>query len=146
MRKESTHEDYANRARSLTGEKSVRGICESQELSQKKDSRPKWPGNDGVRHPRWCPCGHRHHRHHIVQAEDPRALGRHCQRHQWLVGDRGQGTVEYAIITVAFLGIITACGMIFRAFEAGAFVEHALDSASHSMHASVGWITDVFSF
>ncbi|MEF9841252.1 MAG: hypothetical protein RR773_01670 [Raoultibacter sp.] len=59
--------------------------------------------------------------------------------------DRGQVTVEFAVILVAFLAIAIALGVVWRALEGGLFVDHALQSASHHMETVVpGVIADVF--
>jgi len=43
----------------------------------------------------------------------------------------GQGTAEYAIALFALLSIFLACALLWRTLEAGVFVEHAIQSASH---------------
>ena len=59
--------------------------------------------------------------------------------------ERGQGTVEYALVVFALLAIILACGALWKTFEAGVFVEHAVASASHNLSsASPGALVDVF--
>ena len=60
-------------------------------------------------------------------------------------GERGQGTVEFAVVTAAFLGMLAAFGMLWRCLESGLFVEHALLSASHHVQlAAPGSVADVF--
>ena len=46
---------------------------------------------------------------------------------------RGQATVEYLIVGVALIIIITALGVLSGRLQAGLFVEHAADSASHAL-------------
>lgn len=46
---------------------------------------------------------------------------------------KGQGTVEFALITIAFLALLIGCGALWRAFDEGLFVEHATRSASHHL-------------
>lgn len=59
--------------------------------------------------------------------------------------ESGQGTVEFALVTVGFLAVVVACGALWRALGDGAFVEHALTSASHHVQAAMpGSIADVF--
>ena len=48
-------------------------------------------------------------------------------------GCSGQSTVEYLIVGVAFLVIITGLGAVSARLEEGLFVQHAADSASHSL-------------
>lgn len=61
-----------------------------------------------------------------------------------LAEERGQGTVEYALALFAVLAIIVACGVLWRAFDEGLFVDHATASASHHLSAvSPGAIADV---
>ncbi len=47
----------------------------------------------------------------------------------------GQGTVEFAVVCFAFIGMIVALGVLWHAFEEGVFVEHALASASHHVNS-----------
>ena len=58
----------------------------------------------------------------------------------------GQGTVEYAVVTAALLAVVIGIGVLWRAFDAGLFVEHAVASASHHVAGAAGAIIDVFSF
>ncbi|OUO92165.1 hypothetical protein B5F40_02015 [Gordonibacter sp. An230] len=60
---------------------------------------------------------------------------------------KGQGTVEFAVVTAAFLAMLVALGMLWRCLEGGLFVEHALLSASHHVQlAAPGSVADVFLF
>lgn len=68
-----------------------------------------------------------------------KALGRHT------CDERGQSTVEFALVTAALLIVVVACSMLWRRMESGLFVEHALSSASHHIElAAPGSIADVF--
>ena len=59
--------------------------------------------------------------------------------------ERGQATVEFALMTAGFLAMIVACGVLWRSLEGGLFVEHALVAASHHVQgAAAGTIADVF--
>ncbi|MSA60928.1 hypothetical protein GKE55_03660 [Gordonibacter pamelaeae] len=59
--------------------------------------------------------------------------------------ERGQGTVEFALVTAGLLAVIVACGALWRSFEGGLFVEHALMAASHHVQgAALGAVADVF--
>ena len=61
--------------------------------------------------------------------------------------ERGQGTVEYAVVLVGVLCAIMALGMLAKAMGEGLFVEHALMSASHHLQlAALGSVVDVFAF
>ena len=46
-------------------------------------------------------------------------------------GEAGQSTVEFAVITAAFLALALGIGALWHGFSGGMFVEHALSSASH---------------
>ena len=46
-------------------------------------------------------------------------------------GEGGQSTVEFAVITAAFLALALGIGALWHGFSGGMFVEHALSSASH---------------
>ena len=57
----------------------------------------------------------------------------------------GQGTVEFALVTAAFLAAVIALGALWRGLEAGMFVDHALMSASHHIQMTMpGSVADVF--
>lgn len=77
-----------------------------------------------------------------VAAERPRRI-RHA--HGLAPGERGQATVEFALVAAAFLSIGAACAALWRAFEGGLFVEHALLSASHHVAGiAPGLLADIF--
>ena len=62
-----------------------------------------------------------------------------------LEDNQGQATVEFALVAVAFLSLVVACTLLWRALKDGLFVEHALISASHHISkVSLGVIGDVF--
>ena len=62
-----------------------------------------------------------------------------------LDNERGQSTVEFAVVMAAFLAVMTALAVMWRAFEGGLLVEHALAVASHHIQ-SVAPVTlvDIF--
>lgn len=61
--------------------------------------------------------------------------------------ERGQGTVEYAVVLAGVLCAIMALGVLAKAMGEGLFVEHALMSASHHLQlAALGSVADVFAF
>lgn len=59
---------------------------------------------------------------------------------------RGQATVEIALLVVAFLAIAIGLGAIWHLLDAGAFVQHAVASASHCVGASIGAWADVLAY
>lgn len=60
--------------------------------------------------------------------------------------EKGQSTVEFAIVTFAIICIILALGSLFRELELGVFLEHAISSASHNIVNSINGITDSFCY
>lgn len=64
------------------------------------------------------------------------------------IGARGgQGTLEYALVLFAFLGMVAGAGVLWRMLEAGLPVQHALQSASHHVaSAAPGAFSDVFMY
>lgn len=60
--------------------------------------------------------------------------------------ERGQSTVEYAVVMAAMLCVVAALGMLGNAVDAGLFVQHAVASASHHLQGMLGGVTDVFSY
>lgn len=74
-------------------------------------------------------------------------MGRYRLGHKQPLGDdRGQGTVEYALVTAAFLCVIVAGAALWRALSEGLFVDHGLVSASHHLGGAAAWIADVLVF
>ena len=49
----------------------------------------------------------------------------------------GQATVEFALVTVAFLSVVLGIGALWRSVSAGSLVEHALSCASHCVTGSL---------
>ena len=102
-------------------------------------------GHDRVRDSGRRARGDSDYRHNGVSSEAPRTVERDSGGYQQLVGDeRGQASVEYALVVVAMLSVVVAVGAIANVLERGVFVEHALASAAYHVTASVGWIADVF--
>lgn len=59
--------------------------------------------------------------------------------------DAGQSTVEFAVITAAFIVISLALAALWQAVGSGLLVDHALMSASHHVASAMpGNIADVF--
>lgn len=50
---------------------------------------------------------------------------------QRIRGEAGQGTIEYAVVLVAFLALVAALGVLWHLLDAGVLVRHALQCASH---------------
>ncbi len=45
--------------------------------------------------------------------------------------ESGQSTVEFAVVTAAFLVVVVGLGALWRLASGGALVEHALATATH---------------
>lgn len=50
---------------------------------------------------------------------------------RWVRERCAQGTVEYAMVTVAMLALVLACAALWRASESGALSRLAEEAASH---------------
>ena len=62
-----------------------------------------------------------------------------------LDNERGQSTVEFAIIAAGFLAATVALGTMWQAFGDGLLIEHALAVASHHIQAvAPTTIADIF--
>lgn len=72
---------------------------------------------------------------------------RRRSRHWFTIQDeRGQSTVEYAIVMVSFICIAVALGLLMEAMENGTFLLHAISAASHNVQVILGGTADVFSY
>lgn len=61
--------------------------------------------------------------------------------------ESGQGTVEFALVTVGFLAVVMAFSALWRMFGEGKVVEHALIAASHHIQlAAAGAVADILLF
>lgn len=60
--------------------------------------------------------------------------------------ERGQSTVEYAVIAAAFIAIVVALGALSNALDEGMFVRHAIAAASHNVESGIGGVVDAFCF
>ena len=56
----------------------------------------------------------------------------------------GQGTVEYAVVFVAFLSLVIALGVYLDFLRDGTIIQHLLIGASHHLLGSGGVLRDVF--
>ena len=61
---------------------------------------------------------------------------------------RGQSTVEYALVLVAFLSMILALGVVWREAQSGRLLGVARDAASHNAEGGVdlGLLQDLTSY
>lgn len=61
---------------------------------------------------------------------------------------RGQATVEYALILLAFLGVVVALAAVWEAAQSGRLTELARDASSHNAGdgVSVGLLQDLTSY
>ncbi len=69
-----------------------------------------------------------------LQGRTRRALRIRRTKHglRWApLPDVGQSTVEFAVVTAAFLALCLGFGAMWHGISGGMFVEHALSSASH---------------
>lgn len=139
-----------------------------------QDCMPTGSGDDRICDPSRGSRGHRHTSDHRVQAKAGRIVERHLNWHQQLIAifaerfgfgqrratdehfrrvllglpadERGQSTVEYAIVMGACLAIFIALGALSGATGDGMLVEHAAASASHHIGGAIEGIVDVFCF
>lgn len=59
--------------------------------------------------------------------------------------EKGQGTIEFAVVTTSLLIIVIALGLFWRLGDTGMLVNHALSSASHHLkEAAMGIVGDLF--
>lgn len=76
-------------------------------------------------------------------------MERHRRGNQRLVaaiaGERGQATVEYAVVAAGFLALTVALVTFWRMLDGGLLVEHALAVASHHIQAvAPTTVVDIF--
>lgn len=62
------------------------------------------------------------------------------------MGDAGQSTVEYVVVLAAFSCVAWGLGSLWRLFESGRVVDHALLAASHQVRTTVMGLVDAFVF
>ena len=61
------------------------------------------------------------------------------------LNDDGQATVEFALITVAFLALCAGIASLWRGVSGGAFSTHVLMAASHHAQLTLpGGLADIF--
>ena len=133
------------------------GMCSGrveEVASMRRGARPRVgvlverAGNDGIRHFGWRARGYSDSGHHRVPPETAGAVGCHIGGHKQPVGtwgERGQSTVEFAIVMAGFLAVVAALSALWHALGGGLLVEHALAAASHHIHAAAaGAASDIF--
>ena len=107
------------------------------------------PGHYGVCNSCRSAGGDSYCGHHAFSAEDPRAMGRHSRWHKRTVGQdssrriaqagsayslfAGQGTVEYALVTIAVFAAISALFLIVNSVSDGGITQRVLDSLTHRL-------------
>ncbi len=62
--------------------------------------------------------------------------------------ERGQSTVEYALVLFAFLWMVLALGALWGVARSGKFLEIARDASSHNVERGLdlGLLQDIFAF
>lgn len=61
--------------------------------------------------------------------------------------NKGQSTVEYAVVLAALLAIVLGLGALARLFTSASVVNHAIFSASHHVGGDmVAAVLDIFAF
>lgn len=96
------------------------------------------PGDNGVRHPRGRARGYRDPRDNGVPPETAGIVERDIRRHKQPIrqrSEKGQSTVEFAVITAGFIAATVALSALWHAFGDGLLVEHALAVASHHVQS-----------
>lgn len=60
-------------------------------------------------------------------------------------GEKGQSTVEYALVMAAFVSLLLGIGFLWRVVSGGVLIEHAVACASHNVSGVVsGVLADAF--
>ena len=106
------------------------------------------PGHDGVRDSRGRAGRDCHLGDNCFSPPTSRVVGCDLGRNQQPVGsrgERGQSTVEFALVTAGFIAAAVALSTMWHAFGDGVLVEHALAVASHHVQAvAPATISDIF--
>ena len=130
--------------------------------------------DERARYDRVCnPCrrvgGHCHSGDCRVPSQSARTMGRHRGWYEQAVGvvsrsrmafryrvarschgkallsERGQATVEFAVITAGFLAMMLALSAVWHAIGDGLLVDHAIAVASHHLQtAALATVSDIF--
>lgn len=59
-----------------------------------------------------------------------------CRVRRALGWEKGQATVEFAIVLAAFVVVAVGLSALWHALDQGVFVQHALQSASHHLEGA----------
>lgn len=103
-----------------------------------------------IRHSCGCFGGHSHTCHHGFPAKDSRTLDRHQRWNygslsQCSLDDEGQSTVEFALVTFAFMGLCAGIASLWHALSGDALSAHGLMAASHHVILTLpGGLADIF--
>ena len=61
------------------------------------------------------------------------------------LGDCGQSTVEFAVVTAGFMALLAALAVIWHALDSGLVIDHVLAIASHHIQTvAPATISDLF--
>ena len=77
-------------------------------------------------------------------------MDRHQRRHygsvgQTLLNDEGQSTVEFALVTFAFMGLCAGIASLWHGLSGDALSAHGLMAASHHVMLTLpGGLADIF--
>ncbi len=63
-----------------------------------------------------------------------------------LLTEKGQSTVEFAVVFAALLCVVIGMGLLMNAISDGMFVQHAIAAASHNAGVFPGGASDVFCY
>ena len=106
-------------------------------------------GHDGVRDPRRSARGHRNPGDYGLPSKASGTVERHSgwdkRALRALRCERGQATVEFAVVAAGLLAVVVALLAMWKALGGGLVVEHALAVASHHIQSVAPVvITDIF--
>ena len=60
--------------------------------------------------------------------------------------ESGQGSVEFALVMVAFLAIILGLSAFWKLSSNGVLMSHAVSAASHHIEGNASSLTDIFAY
>ena len=63
---------------------------------------------------------------------------------QGIANECGQGTVEFALVTVALMAVIVGLAAMWRLTSDGVLMQHVVAAASHHVEGSIGSVADIF--
>lgn len=103
-------------------------------------------GHNRVCNSRWRFGRDCHSCHHAVSPETSRIVGRNCKRHEFALSNRGQATVEFALVVFALLCVVLGLGAILSKADLGVFIDHAITASSHNITNSISGVLDVLQY